>query len=270
MPGRRRPSRRACSSASGTLAAEVLPSVAIASTTLRRVEREPLGEAREDPRVGLVVDVEVELAQRDAGRLRGAAIDASPSRRTACLKVSCPSIASSCVSRSATISCGVAAVGAEDDGAEVAGRAGGRDDRAGAVAEQRRGVAVGGVDVARHDLRADDQRGRALRRLRASRARPRARRGSRCRRCRRRTRAALGAPSACATWGAAFGITESWLQLATSTRSTWAPSMPASASAAAPAARGELVRGSLPVRRSGARGSRCADDPVVVDADRSG
>ena len=47
--------------------------------------------------------------------------------------------------------------------------------------------------------------------------------------------AALGAPSAWATWGAAFGITESWLQLATSTRSTWAPSMPASASAAAPA-----------------------------------
>ena len=53
---------------------------------------------------------------------------------------------------------GVAAVGAEHDRPELAGRSGRADDRAGAVAEQRRRIAVGGVDVARHDLGADHER----------------------------------------------------------------------------------------------------------------
>src|ERR1039458_5392786 len=47
---------------------------------------------------------------------------------------------------------------------------------------------------------------------------------------------APSAPSACATCGAALGITESWLQLATSTRSTCEPRTPASPSAERPAA----------------------------------
>ena len=99
-------------------------------------------------------------------------------------------------------------------------------------------------------------------------ARRRARRGSRCRRCRHRTLRRRSAPIACATWGAAFGITESWLHDATSTRSRSAPSTRASASAAIAAARGELGERARRVRVAPLADPGPPQDPVGVDADR--
>ena len=155
----------------------------------------------------------------------------------------------------------------------IARRAAGDDDRrAGAVAEEAGGAAV--VEVERSGSSA----------RRRSRAATPARPDSICRGGERERREEAGAggadvdrarrraaPSRSATSGAAFGISSSWVEVATRTRSTSAGSTPARSSAAPPAsaassasglARGARARRSwTPVRLS---------DPVAVDAEPRG
>lgn len=66
------------------------------------------------------------------------------------------------------------------------------------------------------------------------------------------------APSACATSGAAFGVTSSCVIVATSTRSRSAPSIPARSSASRPAAAAKSDR------RSSSRAMRRSRMPVRV------
>ena len=100
------------------------------------------------------------------------------------------------------------------------GAARGHERRAGAVAEQRRGAAVVGVDARGSSGR---RRPRARRPARPAstwalaRARPR---GSRCRRRRGRSRRRPRRRARSATSGAALGSSSSWVSVATSTRST--------------------------------------------------
>ncbi len=62
------------------LAAEVLPSVAMQSTTRSPVDPEALGERRGDPRVGLVEDEQVELVRARRPPRRTRSSETSPSR----------------------------------------------------------------------------------------------------------------------------------------------------------------------------------------------
>ena len=223
MPGASRPSRRACASASGHARRRGVAERRDRVDDPLGVELEALGERREDPRVGLVVDEEVDVGERDG---RGVARLARRLREAAdrLLEGLVPVHREQLRLAVGDDQPGVRAVRAEHDRAERAGGAGASATiGAGAVAEERRRVAVGRVDVAGHDLRADHERS-ARRRPRASIPRAAASAARKPVHALPTSNApAAWAPIACATCGAALGMIESWLQLATSTRSICSP-----------------------------------------------
>ena len=161
------------------------------------------------------------------------------------------------------------AVGGEQDRADRALALGAEDDGAGAVAEQRGGALVGGVDDAARAISApitstrvgaagldlggaDRERGRA----------------SRCRR-RRRRYAPTPMPSASATSGAVFGRELVGRHRRHEDEVDVGGRRPASESARRAAAsarsRGALARGGVAALAD----AGAADDPVRVDADRA-
>jgi hypothetical protein len=227
-------------------------------------EREALGERPEDPAVGLVVDEEVDLVERDAAASQAATVP-SASRRTACLKVSWPSIASSWVSRSATIS----------SRARRRCRARPARSRRG-PAEQTIAPAPSPNSAAVLRSCGSTWRDMISAPITSALRAPPQQHPARCRERGDEARAGAAdvegagplAPSSCATTGAALGITESWLQLATSTRSISRAVDAGVASAAAPASRGELGELRARIGVAARADSGALDDPLVGDADQ--
>ena len=169
-----RPSARASASARGIVAAVVLPYVSRLMTTCRRAQPEPIGGGLDDPAVGLVRDVQVDVGAGEAVALEHAQRDllalldrelehrlavlldevqplvdrlvrgrqpAAAGRHAAAPRRPCPSI--SCVKSMMP-------------GSSVRRRR--QHDRARAVAEENARRAIGVVDDARHHVGADDQR----------------------------------------------------------------------------------------------------------------
>ena len=151
------PARFAWASASGIVAAEVLPSLAIESITRSAVEAEPFADRAQDPRVGLVVDEEVDVVELEPGERRPPRSSSSAIRSTAYLKVSWPCMR---MTRSVAVDLdqvGAGAVGAQDDRADAALQGAAHQHRAGAVGEDGGGGAIVGVGQGHHQVGADHE-----------------------------------------------------------------------------------------------------------------
>ena len=118
---------------------------------------EPLADGGEDAGVGLVVDEEVDVGEREPGGVGGVERRLAPSARRPARNVSWPSIRISASSRSARTSSARAPSLPSTTGPMPAPPAGAHEDGPGAVAEERRGRAIVGVGERAQPLGADHE-----------------------------------------------------------------------------------------------------------------